>query len=122
MVVETAALSEVERGEYGRKRGLYAEHLQVWRRACEQANRATPAAGSGERAAERRRVRELEAELQRNAYSTEICHSVQRKTATCSTAKRPPLGASRRGWWIMGLRALSLSRVFVVYAWILRSS
>lgn len=65
MVVETAALSEVERGEYCRKRGLYAEHLQAWRRAGEQANRGTPAAGSGERAAERRRIRELEAELQR---------------------------------------------------------
>jgi transposase-like protein len=65
MVVETAALSEVERGEYCRKRGRYGEHLQGWRRACEQANRATPAAGSGERAAERRRIRALEAALQR---------------------------------------------------------
>ncbi len=33
MVVETAALSEVERGEYCRKRGIYPEHLQAWRRA-----------------------------------------------------------------------------------------
>ena len=65
MVVETAALSEVERGEYCRKRGLYPEHLQAWKRACEQANRGTPSAGSGERAAERRRIRELEAELRR---------------------------------------------------------
>jgi hypothetical protein len=27
------------------------------------------------------------------AYSTEICHSFQRKAATCSRAKLPPLGA-----------------------------
>ncbi|MFO1431100.1 MAG: transposase [Candidatus Competibacteraceae bacterium] len=65
MVVETAALSEVERGEYCRNRGRYPEHLQAWRRACEQANRGTPAAGSGERSAERRRIRELEAEWRR---------------------------------------------------------
>ena len=65
MVVETAALSEVERGEYCRKRGLYPEHLQAWRRACEQANRGIPSPGGGERSAERRRIRELEAELRR---------------------------------------------------------
>ena len=38
MVVETAALSEAVRGEYGRQRGRYPEPLQVWRRAGEQAN------------------------------------------------------------------------------------
>jgi hypothetical protein len=27
------------------------------------------------------------------AYSTEICHSVQRKAATCSRPRLPPLGA-----------------------------
>jgi transposase-like protein len=64
-VVETAALSEGERGEYCRKRGLYPEPLQAWRRACEQATRGTPSAGGGERSAERRRIREWEAELPR---------------------------------------------------------
>jgi transposase-like protein len=65
MVVETAALSEVERGEYCGKRGLYPEHLQTWRRACEQANRAAPVSAGGEGSAARRRIRELEQELRR---------------------------------------------------------
>ena len=66
MVVETAALSEAERGEYCRKRGLYPEQLQAWRRACAQANaapvtpRATPA-----KLSDKRRVQELERELRR---------------------------------------------------------
>ena len=37
MVVEAAVLSEAERGEYCRQRGLYPEPLEAWRRACEQA-------------------------------------------------------------------------------------
>jgi transposase-like protein len=68
MVVETAALSEAERGEYCRKRGLYPEQLQAWRRTCEQANAdqavsRRPANGDG--AADKRRIRELERELRR---------------------------------------------------------
>ena len=37
-VMETAAMSEVEVGEYCRQRGLYPEQLHQWRKACEQAN------------------------------------------------------------------------------------
>ena len=65
MVVETAALSEVERGEYCRKRGIYPEHLQAWRRACEQANGELSSRTHGERSAERRRIQALERELRR---------------------------------------------------------
>ncbi len=65
MVVETAALSEVERGEYCRKRGIYPEHLQAWRRACEQANGGVSPRIHGERSAERRRIQALERELRR---------------------------------------------------------
>ena len=36
-VVETAGLSEAERAEYCRKRGLYPDQLHAWRTACEQA-------------------------------------------------------------------------------------
>jgi transposase-like protein len=90
-VVETAALSEAERGEYCRKRGLYPEPLQAWRllryrRACEQ---APPSSSSGQGfatsgadqavsrrpangpfdtsggAADKRRIREWERELRR---------------------------------------------------------
>jgi len=65
MVVETAALSEVERGEYCRKRGIYPEHLQAWCRACEQANGGLSPRTHGERSAERRRIQALERELRR---------------------------------------------------------
>jgi hypothetical protein len=66
MVVETAALSEAERGEYCRKRGLYTEQLQAWRRACEQANASQAAPRlKHEAQADKRRIQELERELRR---------------------------------------------------------
>ena len=34
MVVETAALSESELGEYCRKKGLYPEQLKQWKQQC----------------------------------------------------------------------------------------
>jgi transposase-like protein len=67
-VVETASLSEVELGEYCRRRGLYPEQIRAWRLACEQAH-------DGDRGQQRRlkasqqtdqkRLCELERELQR---------------------------------------------------------
>ena len=66
MVVETAALSEAERGEYGRQRGLYPEPLQAWRRVCEQANAGqTAPRPKPEAQADQRRIQELERELRR---------------------------------------------------------
>jgi transposase len=38
IVVETAAMSEIELAEYGRKKGLFIEQIQAWRDACMQAN------------------------------------------------------------------------------------
>jgi transposase len=38
IVVETAAMSEIELAEYARKKGLYTEQIQAWRDACMQAN------------------------------------------------------------------------------------
>ena len=37
-VVETATLSESEKNEYCRKKGIYPEHLSEWRQVCMQAN------------------------------------------------------------------------------------
>src|SRR5215211_2207877 len=37
-VLETAALNEADLAAYCRQRGLYAEQIQAWRAACEQAN------------------------------------------------------------------------------------
>jgi len=68
MVIETAALNEVQVGEYCRKRGLYPEQLRDWRRLCEQANAArgsAPKRASAEAQADQRRIRELEQELNR---------------------------------------------------------
>lgn len=68
MVVESAALNEVERGAYCRQRGLYPEQLQSWRQLCEQAN-GKPAPGSSSfpmaPAKAQRRIRDLERELNR---------------------------------------------------------
>lgn len=38
IVVETAALSEIEMAEYCRAKGLYVEQVAAWRDACMQAN------------------------------------------------------------------------------------
>jgi transposase len=38
IVIETAALSEIELSEYCRSKGLYVEQVQAWRDACMQAN------------------------------------------------------------------------------------
>jgi len=65
MVVETAALSEAEQGEYCRQRGLYPEPLQAWRRACEQANAGQAVPRPKTDTADQRRIRELERELSR---------------------------------------------------------
>ena len=37
-VLETATMSEAEKSQYCRKRGIYIEDLQRWRIACEEAN------------------------------------------------------------------------------------
>lgn len=38
IVLETAALTEIELGEYARQRGLYVEEIKAWREACQNAN------------------------------------------------------------------------------------
>lgn len=67
-VLETAALNEAELGEYCRKRGLYAEQINPWRRACENANdwdRKQNDQLKAARKADERRLRDLERELRR---------------------------------------------------------
>jgi transposase-like protein len=66
MVVATAALNEIERGEYCRQRGLYPEQLDAWRRACEQVNAGSAALRSRRTAQhDQRRIQALERELRR---------------------------------------------------------
>ena len=67
-VLETAAMNEVDLGEYGRKRGVYPAQIKAWRMACEQANdwdRTSTARMSQATMEERKRIKELERELAR---------------------------------------------------------
>lgn len=67
-VLETAALSEEELAEYGRRRGVYPEQIRRWRSSCERAN--DQAASRARQDAdvlkqERQRRRAVERELKR---------------------------------------------------------
>ena len=67
-VVETASMSEAERAEYCRKRGLYVQQLAAWREACESANDWAFERRHQQKTADRevrRKVQELERELKR---------------------------------------------------------
>ena len=67
-VVESASLNEHELGEYCRKKGIYAEQLEQWRGACENANdwdRQANAKLKSDQRASQKRIRELEKELNR---------------------------------------------------------
>ena len=59
IVLETAALTEIELGEYARQRGLYVEEIKAWREACKNAN-------GGATANEQRLAQELKVQQQEN--------------------------------------------------------
>ena len=68
VVIETAALSEIELSEYCRRKGLYAEQVHAWRQACiegQQSSRERQQAERGQIKADRKRIKELERELRR---------------------------------------------------------
>jgi transposase-like protein len=66
VVVETAALNEVELGAYCRARGLYPQEVEAWRASCRQANRAlSPRAERAEMRAHKQQIKALERELRR---------------------------------------------------------
>ncbi len=65
-VLETAALNEVELGEYCRRKGLYPQEIAAWKASCMQAN--APVQVKRERAetrAHKQRIKALEGELRR---------------------------------------------------------
>lgn len=67
-VVESAGMNEAELAEYCRQKGLYSEQLAQWRRACETANDWDREANrhlKSEQKADRKRIRQLERELNR---------------------------------------------------------
>lgn len=68
VVLETAALSEIELSEYCRRKGLYPEQVQQWRQACilgQQSARALQQAEKAQSKADKKRIRQLEQELRR---------------------------------------------------------
>ena len=68
VVLETAALSEIELSEYCRRKGLYPEQVQQWRQACilgQQSARTLQQAEKAQAKADKKRIRQLEQELRR---------------------------------------------------------
>jgi transposase-like protein len=68
VVVETAALSEIELSEYCRSKGLYPEQVSAWREACIDGQQSAQARNQSDREqarADKKRIRELERELRR---------------------------------------------------------
>jgi transposase-like protein len=67
-VIETAAMNETDLAAYCRQRGLYAEQIQAWRVACEQANdweRASTQRLGQVTKEEKKRIKALERDLAR---------------------------------------------------------
>ena len=67
-VMETAAMSEIEKSAYSRERGIYPEQLSQWRMACEQANdwqQSTDRTLKATTRVDRKRINKLEKELAR---------------------------------------------------------
>lgn len=66
IVIETASLSEVELGEYCRRKGLYPEQIAGWKKAFIQGS--TPGASKAERDQARQQsktIKKLQSELRR---------------------------------------------------------
>ena len=69
VVLECASLSDVELGQYCRRKGLYVEQIAAWREACEQANATASERkrlAREEAKAASKRIRELEREQKRD--------------------------------------------------------
>ena len=66
VVLETAAMNEVELSEYCRSKGLYPQRIGAWRAACEQANASVLAKADRDRLRKQsKEIKQLEAELRR---------------------------------------------------------
>ena len=67
VVCETAALSEAERAEYARRKGLLVEQITAWTQACRDANGILkePPEVREQTRRDQKRIQELERELRR---------------------------------------------------------
>ncbi len=68
VIIETGSLSELEIGEYCRRKGIFPEQITDWRNAFIASSTQKPAAktaSSGQSRDDKKRIRELERELRR---------------------------------------------------------
>tara|TARA_R110001592_G_scaffold342748_1_gene632755 strand:- start:811 stop:1311 length:501 start_codon:yes stop_codon:yes gene_type:complete len=68
VVIETAALSEIELNEYCRSKGLFPQQVKAWKAACLTGQHSAKAQNQADREqakADKRRIRQLERELNR---------------------------------------------------------
>ena len=68
VVLETAAMSAAELSAYCRRKGLYAQQIEVWRQVCRAANANAAQTGKKQREqskGDQKRIRTLEKELHR---------------------------------------------------------
>ena len=96
VVLETAALSEIELGEYYRRKGLYPEQVQLWHQACilgQQSARAQQQAEDAQAKVDKKRIRQLEQELRRKdkALAEAAAQLILQKSSmpTGATSTRP---------------------------------
>jgi transposase-like protein len=66
IVLETATLTEVELGEYCRRKGLFPQQLDAWRELCKQAQEPLSSKADREQLRQQTKtIKQLEAELRR---------------------------------------------------------
>ena len=66
VVLETASLSEIELGEYCRRKGLFPQQINAWREVCTQAHAPLdPKAERKNMSNQTKKIKRLEAELRR---------------------------------------------------------
>lgn len=66
IVIETASLGEVELGEYCRRKGLYPEQIEVWKKAFVQNGSSNSGKSEREQARQQdRTIKKLQSELRR---------------------------------------------------------
>jgi transposase-like protein len=84
VVLETAALNATELSEYCRRKGLFPEQIATWRAACMSANASTAQQTKGQQAQskeDKKRIRQLEKDLQRKALAEAAALLILRKKA-----------------------------------------
>ena len=84
--------SEIELGEYCRRKGLYPEQIKAWRQACINGQKAGKAQKKHDREharKDKKRIQELERELRRKDKALAETEAVQADARTSTVRPRP---------------------------------